>query len=74
MKKAYEKNSKQVNITGSAGATVISLFKKYDIPAIATGFCNGDCMHINDEFVVVDDLVKGAKILEYFALELLNNQ
>ncbi|MCK5474856.1 MAG: M20 family metallopeptidase [Candidatus Aenigmarchaeota archaeon] len=73
MKKAYEKNSKQVNITGSAGATVISLFKKYDIPAIATGFCNGDCMHINDEFVVADDLVKGAKILEDFALELLNN-
>ncbi|MCK4550677.1 MAG: ArgE/DapE family deacylase [Candidatus Aenigmarchaeota archaeon] len=73
MKKAYEKNSKQANITGSSGATVISLFKKHNIPAIATGFGVGDCMHINDEFVVADDLVKGAKILEDFALELLNN-
>ncbi len=73
MKKAYEKNNKQANITGSSGATVISLFKKHNIPAIATGFSKGDCMHINNEFVVVDDLVKGAKILEDFALELLLN-
>ncbi len=74
MKKAYEKNNKQANITGSSGATVISLFKKYDIPAIATGFGVGACMHINDEFVLVDDLVKGAKILEDFAVEILNNE
>ena len=39
--------------------------------AIATGFSVSDLMHATDEYVVVDDLVMGAKILEDFIINFL---
>ncbi|MCK4927251.1 MAG: ArgE/DapE family deacylase [Candidatus Aenigmarchaeota archaeon] len=68
LKEAFENKGKHAKICGSSGATVICEFKKYDIPAIATGFGIDKCMHAKDEYVVVDDLVKGADILEEFVM------
>ncbi|MCX5702771.1 MAG: M20 family metallopeptidase [Candidatus Omnitrophica bacterium] len=53
-------------IKGSEGATVISFFQDKGIPAIATGFgCEG-CCHVADEYVKIDNLYKGSKVLEEF--------
>lgn len=68
LKQAFENKGKTAKICGSSGATVICEFKKYNIPAIATGFGIDKCMHAKDEYVVVDDLVKGAEILEEFVM------
>ena len=68
LKEAFENKGKTANICGSSGATVVCEFKKYNIPAIATGFGVDECMHAKDEYVVVDDLVEGAEILEEFVM------
>ncbi|NOR84610.1 ArgE/DapE family deacylase [archaeon] len=68
LKQSFKKYNIPANIVGSSGATVISLFKKHNIPSIATGFSVGDLMHATDEYVIVDDLVVGAKILEDFII------
>jgi succinyl-diaminopimelate desuccinylase len=53
-------------IRGSEGATVITFFQHKNIPAVATGFgCDG-CAHISDEYVKIDNLYKGAFVLEEF--------
>jgi len=53
-------------IKGSEGATTITFFQDKNIPAIATGFgCQG-CAHIADEYVKIDNLYKGALVLEEF--------
>jgi acetylornithine deacetylase/succinyl-diaminopimelate desuccinylase-like protein len=55
-------------IQGSEGATVITFFQDKKIPAVATGFgCDG-CAHMVDEYVTVDNLVNGSKVLENFLL------
>jgi succinyl-diaminopimelate desuccinylase len=53
-------------IKGSEGATVITFFKKKNIPAVATGYGSSGCAHATDEFVRICDLYRGAKILERF--------
>jgi len=53
-------------ISGSEGATVITFFQHKNIPAIATGFGSGGCAHTADEYVKVDNLYKGALVLEEF--------
>lgn len=53
-------------IKGSEGATTISFFKEKNIPAVATGFGSGNCAHVADEYVKIDNLYKGARVLEYF--------
>ena len=68
LKQAFKNKGKSAKICGSSGATVICEFKKYDIPAIATGFGIDECMHAKDEYVIVDDLVKGAESLEEFVM------
>ena len=53
-------------ITGSEGATTITFFQDKLIPAIASGFgCEG-CAHAIDEYVGIDNLYNGGKVLEYF--------
>jgi acetylornithine deacetylase/succinyl-diaminopimelate desuccinylase family protein len=53
-------------IKGSEGATTITFFQERDIPAVATGFgCEG-CAHIADEYAKIDNLYKGALVLEEF--------
>jgi succinyl-diaminopimelate desuccinylase len=53
-------------ISGSEGATVITFFKKMNIPAIATGFGTEGCAHIADEHACLDNLYKGAQVLVAF--------
>lgn len=53
-------------IKGSEGATVVTFFQQKNIPAVATGFGSGGCAHIADEYVEIDNLYKGALVLEEF--------
>lgn len=53
-------------IKGSEGATVITFFKKFNIPAVATGFGSSGCAHATDEYVRVSDLYRGSIFLEKF--------
>jgi succinyl-diaminopimelate desuccinylase len=61
---------KKIGVTcpvhGSEGATVITFFQDKSIPAIATGFGSEGQAHMADEFVLVDNLYKGARVLEEF--------
>jgi len=53
-------------VKGSEGATVITFFQHKGIPAVATGAgCSGQAHCIN-EYVSVENLYKGAMILETF--------
>ncbi len=56
----------QGHICGSEGATTITFFQRKNIPAVATGFGKGGCAHTIDEYVSIDDLYKGARVLEDF--------
>ncbi len=56
----------QPRIKGSEGATTITFFQEKDIPAIATGFGASGCAHIADEYVKINNLYKGAMVLEEF--------
>lgn len=58
--------STRADIKGSEGATVITFFQDKDIPAVATGFGSQGCAHVADEYVKIDNLYKGARILEGF--------
>jgi acetylornithine deacetylase/succinyl-diaminopimelate desuccinylase family protein len=53
-------------IKGSEGATVLTFFQDKNIPAVATGFGSQGCAHTSDEYVRIDNLYKGAKVLEEF--------
>ena len=53
-------------LKGSEGATVITFFQDTNIPAIASGFGRSGTAHITDEYAKVDDLYKGAMVLEEF--------
>jgi succinyl-diaminopimelate desuccinylase len=62
MKKCGVENS----IQGSEGATVITFFQTYNIPAIATGFGSEGCAHTADEYAKIENLYRGALVLEEF--------
>jgi len=67
----YLKNSMTAHkirpkISGSEGATVITFFRKKNIPAVATGFSCSGCAHSSDEYIKTGYLYKGAKVLEDF--------
>ena len=64
--KAMRKFKIKPHIKGSEGATVITFFQHKNIPAIATGFGSGGCAHTADEYVKIDNLYKGALVLEEF--------
>lgn len=53
-------------ISGSEGATVITFFKKMNIPAIATGFGKEGCAHIADEYANLNNLYNGSRVLAKF--------
>lgn len=63
---AAKKLKVSCRIKGSEGATTITFFQDKNIPAIATGFgCQGRA-HTVDEYAKVDNLYKGARVLEEF--------
>lgn len=66
MKEAMRRVHVKPIIKGSEGATTISFFQNKNIPAIATGFGAQGCAHIADEYVKIDNLYKGAHVLESF--------
>jgi len=53
-------------VTGSEGATVITFFRRKNIPAVATGWGTSGCAHATDEYARVADLYRGARVLERF--------
>ncbi|HTZ11608.1 MAG TPA: M20 family metallopeptidase [Candidatus Margulisiibacteriota bacterium] len=63
---ALKKHGLPVAIHGSEGATTISFFQEKNIPAIATGFGVEGCAHMSDEYVSIENLCKGALVLESF--------
>jgi len=66
LKKAMRSLKITPRLKGSEGATVITFFQHKNIPAIASGFgCSGRA-HTRDEYVKIDNLYKGAQILEKF--------
>lgn len=64
--KAAKKFAKDSIIKGSEGATVMSFFIDKNIPTIATGYGQKGTAHSTNEYVRINDLYKGAKILEEF--------
>jgi acetylornithine deacetylase/succinyl-diaminopimelate desuccinylase-like protein len=69
----YLKTAKKMGIMahlkGSEGATVITFFEKKGIPAVATGYGSHGVAHITDEFVKINHLSRGSKLLEEFLRE-----
>ena len=63
---AMRKISANSAIKGSEGATTITFFQEKNIPAIAWGFGSEGCAHTANEYVKIDNLYKGAKVLEEF--------
>jgi acetylornithine deacetylase/succinyl-diaminopimelate desuccinylase family protein len=64
--KAGKKFAKDSIIKGSEGATVMSFFIDKNIPTVATGYGQKGTAHSTNEYVRINDLYKGAKILEEF--------
>ncbi len=56
-------------LTGSQGATVISFFQDYNIPAFSTGWGAHGVIHANDEYALIKTLHKGAQVLEEYLKE-----
>ena len=56
----------KANLKGSQGATVITFFQDYGIPAFSTGWGSHGVIHANDEYAEVKTLHNGARVLEEF--------
>jgi len=56
----------EAKIKGSQGATVITFFQDYGIPAFSTGWGSHGVIHANDEYAQIKTLFNGAKVLEKF--------
>ena len=72
--KAAKKNKADSRIKGSEGATVISFFLEKNIPAVATGYGKTKTAHTTDEYVLISDLFKGARVLVDFIKEFDKNE
>ena len=67
--KAARINNITPRIKGSEGATLISFFLEKNIPAVATGFGAPKTAHTANEYVLINDLFRGAKFLVDFIKE-----
>ena len=59
----------KANLKGSQGATVITFFQEYGIPAFSTGWGSHGVIHANDEYAEIKNLYNGARVLEEFIKE-----
>jgi len=59
----------QATLKGSQGATVITFFQDYGIPAFSTGWGARGTMHANDEYAEIKTLYNGARLLEQYLKE-----
>ncbi|VVB60591.1 putative metallohydrolase [uncultured archaeon] len=62
LESAIKKNGITPIVKGSEGATVMTFFQKYKIPAISFGV-GPDMAHQTDEYVEINALVKGAEVI-----------
>ena len=56
-------------LLGSQGATVITFFQDYGIPAFSTGWGSHGVIHANDEYAEIKTLYNGARVLEQYLKE-----
>jgi succinyl-diaminopimelate desuccinylase len=56
----------KAKLIGSQGATVITFFQDYSIPAFSTGWGSHGVIHANDEYAQIQTLHDGARVLERF--------
>jgi acetylornithine deacetylase/succinyl-diaminopimelate desuccinylase family protein len=56
----------KAKVAGSDGATTITFFQQRHIPAVAFGIASRGCAHITDEYLSIDNLYNGARVLEKF--------
>lgn len=66
LKESSKKIIKKYKLKGSEGATVMTFFDRFGIPSIATGFGSTGCAHATDEYVSIDNLIKGYHMLRNF--------
>ncbi len=59
----------EAKLVGSQGATVITFFQDYGIPAFSTGWGAHGVIHANDEYAVIKTLYDGARVLEAYLKE-----
>ena len=59
----------KAQLLGSQGATVITFFQEYGIPAFSTGWGSHGVLHANDEYAEIKILHKGAQVLEAYLKE-----
>ncbi len=59
----------RAEVRGSEGATVMTFFQRYGIPAFATGYGASGTAHATDEYARVSTLIKGAQLLERFIIQ-----
>src|ERR1700690_2828080 len=59
----------KAHLKGSQGATVITFFQDYGIPAFSTGWGSHGVIHANDEYAKIKTLHNGARVLEAFIKE-----
>jgi succinyl-diaminopimelate desuccinylase len=68
--KTYVDVCRKMGITaelkGSQGATVITFFQDYGIPAFSTGWGAHGVIHANDEYAEISTLYNGARVLEAY--------
>ncbi|MFC1703830.1 M20 family metallopeptidase [Candidatus Omnitrophota bacterium] len=69
LKSVNKRIARSQRIKGSQGATVITFLAERNIPCVATGFGTPRCAHTTDEHVKINDLYRGAKVLEAFIKE-----
>jgi acetylornithine deacetylase/succinyl-diaminopimelate desuccinylase family protein len=66
LKQASKTVTNNYVLKGSEGATVMTFFDKYNIPAVATGFGSAKCAHASNEYVSINNLIKGCSMLKNF--------
>lgn len=66
LKKAMDYSGITPRVVGCEGATVVTFFQDKRIPAVATGFGVAGCDHIADEYVTINNLYKGAQVIQRF--------
>ncbi|MFC1752705.1 hypothetical protein ACFL96_04840 [Thermoproteota archaeon] len=68
LKEASQKTLHRYMLKGSEGATVMTLFQKHKIPAVATGFGSSRCCHVTNEYVAIPNLFFGYQMLKNFLI------
>lgn len=70
LKKVLLKHKIKPRYSPSFGATVINFLRAKGIESFASGFGCWGCAHIKDEYVKIDNLIKGVQVLKDYLLAL----